>query len=186
VPRLTGCASSGPRQRLKPQDSELRGGTPPGGFGTRDSGCNSGLRPSARSAGARTPIPLFMRDRAMRGEQKVSRLPRRSQCLCSCGVARRPSAAPGEWQVRQSVTGEGEARLGTLTAPEPRRLLRRRAGSQRGPAARWVAAPRSSRARRANAQAALRPSSRDRRQASQRPVSGVAANGGESRLRAGH
>lgn len=63
----------------------------------------------------------------------------------------------------EGVTGEAEARLGTLTALEPRRLPSLRASFQATPAAPCSAAPRSSRDQHARAPAPLRSSRRGRR-----------------------
>jgi hypothetical protein len=63
------------------------------------------LRPPALMAGVRTPMALFMRDRAMRGERKVSHLPTtldRSRSVgemhprrCATGVSRAHGATGG-------------------------------------------------------------------------------------------
>ena len=60
-------------------------GVPPLGVTLRADAGFGGLRPSDQKAGARTAIPLFMRDRAMRGEQMVSRF----ACAARCAAVRK-------------------------------------------------------------------------------------------------
>jgi hypothetical protein len=79
-------------------------------------------RPPARKAGARMPIPLFMRDRPMRGERKVSRrgTPKRAKNEHSRHAGSPPKGS------RQALLGEPViSSSGALPLPTPAQPARR-------------------------------------------------------------